>query len=79
MVKQNKKVVIIMSIRTILARELSRSNGKARLVKIPDHMRPTAESLANLNREISAQISVNDDMRFRSMKNAGYCKRYRKK
>lgn len=68
-----------MSIRTILARELSRSNGKARLVKIPDSMRPTAESLKHLETEIGAQIGANDDMRFRSSQNAGYCKRYHKK
>lgn len=41
-----------MSIRTILARELLRSNGKARLVKIPKDMRPTAESLKHLETEI---------------------------
>ncbi len=68
-----------MSIRTILARELSRSNGKARLVKIPDHMRSTAESLKYLEMEMGAQIRANDDMRFRSAQNAGYCKRYHKK
>ena len=60
-----------MSIRNILAR----SNGSARLVKIPDSKRPTAESLANLNREISAQISANDAMRSRSMQNASKASR----
>ena len=68
-----------MSIRTVLARELSISNGKAKLVKIPDHMRPTSESLKHYSDEVHAQISANDDMRFRSMKNAGNCKRYRRR
>lgn len=68
-----------MSIRSVLARELSRSNGKAKLVKIPEHMRPTAESLKHYSDEVHAQIIANDDMRFRSMKNAGNCKRYRRR
>ena len=68
-----------MSIRTVLARELSRSNGKARLVKIPENMRPTAESLKHYSDEVHAQIRENDDMRFRSMINAGNCKLYRRK
>lgn len=68
-----------MSIRNVLARELARSNGKARLVKIPDSKRPTSESLEQLSSEISAQIEANDLMRARSMENAGYCKRYHRK
>lgn len=71
--------VVTMSIRTVLARELSRSNGKARLVKIPEHMRPTAESLKHYSDEVQSQIRENDAMRFRSMKNAGNCKQYRRK
>lgn len=44
------------SIRTILKKEMEKSNGAARLVKVQKHMRPTAESLEKLDREISAQI-----------------------
>lgn len=47
------------SIRTILKKEMEKSNGAARLVKVPKHMRPTAESLEKLDREISAQIESN--------------------
>ena len=47
------------SIRTILKKEMEKSNGAARLVKVPEHMRPTAESLKKLEREISAQIESN--------------------
>ena len=47
------------SIRTILKTEMEKSNGAARLVKVPKHMRPTAESLEKLDREISAQIESN--------------------
>ena len=47
------------SIRTILKKEMEKSNGAARLVKVPKHMRPTAESLEKLDREISAQIKSN--------------------
>ena len=38
---------------------MENSNGAARLVKVPKHMRPTAESLEKLDREISAQIESN--------------------
>lgn len=38
---------------------MEKSNGAARLVKVPKHMRPTAESLEKLDREISAQIESN--------------------
>ena len=48
------------SIRTILKKEMEKSNGAARLVKVPKHMRPTAESLEKLDREISAQIESNN-------------------
>lgn len=54
------------SIRTILKKEMDKSNGAARLVKVPKHMRPTAESLEKLEREIDAQIDSNRRMRYRS-------------
>ena len=47
------------SIRTVLKKEMEKSNGAARLVNVPKHMRPTAESLEKLDREISAQIESN--------------------
>ena len=54
------------SIITILRKEMEKSNGTARLVKVPKYMRPTAESLEKLESEISAQIESNRKMRYRS-------------
>ncbi len=59
-----------MSISRILTKEMEKSGGKAKLVKVPASKRPTAESLRKLEREISAQISANEAMRSRSMQNA---------
>lgn len=55
------------SISNILKKEMKKSNGTARLVKVPKHMRPTAESLKKLEKEIGAQIESNRTMRYRSM------------
>lgn len=62
--------VIDLSISRILHKEMEKSNGQAKLVKVPASRRPTAESLRKLEREISAQISANEAMRSRSMQNA---------
>lgn len=59
-----------MSISRILGKEMSRSGGSARLVKVPADRRPTAETLKKLEREISAQVSANEAMRSRSVQNA---------
>lgn len=59
-----------MSISRILKKEMEKSGGKAKVVKVPADRRPTAESLRELEREISAQISANEAMRSRSMHNA---------
>lgn len=48
-----------------------RSNGQMRITKVALDKRPTAESLRSLEREISAQVSINDAMRQRSYMNAG--------
>ena len=47
-----------------------KSKGKIRIVEVPPERRPTAESLAKLEREIKAQIDANDAMRYRSYINA---------
>lgn len=60
-----------MSISRILNKEMNKSGGSARLVKVPADRRPTAESLKKLEREISAQITANEAMRSRSIYNAG--------
>lgn len=52
-----------MSISNILKKEMLKSNGKAKVVKVPQHMRPTAESLKQLEREISTQLDTNRKMR----------------
>ena len=68
-----------MSLISVLSKELARSNGKAKLVKVPKHMKPTLESLKQFENEVSAQIESNDLMRARSIEYAGYCKRYHRK
>lgn len=55
-----------MSIIDVLKKEAEKSGGKVRVVKAPPERRPTAESLAKLEAEISAQIRVNEEMRRRS-------------
>lgn len=62
--------VIVMRISSILGKEMNKSGGSARLVKVPANRRPTAESLKSLEQEISAQIIANEVMRSRSMQNA---------
>ena len=46
------------------------SNGKMKIVKVPDDKRPTAESLKQLETEIYAQIQSNIAMEHRSYINA---------
>lgn len=62
--------VTVMSISSILNKEMNKSGGCARLVKVPADRRPTAETLKSLEQEISAQIVANEVMRSRSMQNA---------
>lgn len=57
-------------IRRMFERLAKESNGKIRIVEVPPEKRPTAESLAKLEREIKAQIDANDAMRHRSYINA---------
>ena len=59
-----------MSISRILSKEMQKSDGQARLVKVSSDRRPTSETLRKLKREISAQVSANEIMRSRSMQNA---------
>ena len=57
-----------MSTSNIMKKEMLKSNGKAKVVKVPQHMRPTAESLRQIEREISAQLDTNRRLRENSMK-----------
>lgn len=45
---------------------MEKSNGAVRLVEVPKKMKPTAESLEQLERKISVQIESNRRMRYRS-------------
>lgn len=56
-----------MSVKRIIAKEMGKSNGSARMVKVPQARRPTVESLQKLRREVSAQVNANEIMRSRSM------------
>lgn len=49
-----------MSLISVLSKELARSNGRAKLVKVPKHMKPTLESLKQFENEVSAQIESNN-------------------
>ncbi len=65
-----------MSISRILSKEMSKSGGCARLVKVPANRRPTSKSLKKLEREISAQVRANEAIRSRSMENASKMSRW---
>lgn len=54
----------------MLHRIAETSEGKMRIVKVPPERRPTAESLAKLEREINAQVEANRAMEHRSYINA---------
>lgn len=41
----------------ILIKEMAKSGGKAKLVKVPEERRPTAQSLKKLDKEIEAQMN----------------------
>lgn len=59
-----------MKISRILSREMGKSGGSVRVVKVPKERRPTEESLRILERQISAQLDANEAMRNRSMRKA---------
>ena len=52
------------------AKSAMRNRFKDILVKVPEDMRPTQESIEKTGKRISAQIRNNDAMRHRSMVNA---------
>lgn len=53
-----------------LEQQMLKSNGSAKVVKVPKHMRPTRESLKNLETEIASQIEANEIMRNKSIQKA---------
>ena len=48
-----------MNIINILKKEMLKSNGKAKVVKVPQHMRPTAESFRQCEKELLSQLEIN--------------------
>lgn len=59
--------VVMSSIIKILENIAKESGGKIRVVEVPPERRPTAESLAKLENEISAQLEANALMRHDSI------------
>ena len=49
---------ILMEIRKILEKELSKSGGQAELVKVPPERRPSKESLDRLNRDVEGLVRM---------------------
>lgn len=51
-----------MGISTVIKRQMNKSNGRVKITKLPTSKRPTAESLAKLEREIRVQVRQNENM-----------------
>lgn len=47
-----------MGIRKILKKEMSKSGGRAELVKVPPERRPSKESLDRLNRDVEGLVRM---------------------
>lgn len=58
---------IIMKMSRVIAKEMQKSGGRVRVVKVPASKRPTASALTKLEREIASQVSANEAMSNRSM------------
>ena len=58
------------SIEKVLQKITDRSNGKMRIIQVPDYRKPTTESLRRLEAEIYAQVEANRAMEHRSFINA---------
>ena len=50
----------------IIKKEMEKSNGRARMVKVSSEKRPTLESMKKMQREVNAQIDANHIMREKS-------------
>ena len=53
-------------IANILKKEMEKSNGAARLVKVPPERRPNAQSLLTLEHEIAVQVRIDDSRLYRN-------------
>ena len=47
----------------IIKKEMEKSDGHARMVRVPPEKRPTLESIEKMQREVNAQIDTNHIMR----------------
>lgn len=56
-----------MKINRMISKQMSKSAGQVKIVKVPAIKRPTAASLKKLDREIAAQVNANKAMSNRSM------------
>ena len=48
-----------MSISKAISKQMNKSCGKVKIVKVPDSKKPTAETLKKLDREVAAQVNAN--------------------
>lgn len=56
-----------MKISRMISKQMNKSAGQVKIVKVPASKRPTAVSLKKLDREIAAQVNANKAMSNRSM------------
>ena len=48
-----------MNISNVISKQMTKSGGKVKIVKVPDNKRPTAETLKKLDNEVAAQVKAN--------------------
>ena len=63
----DREVIVIMRLSRVIEREMEKSGGRVRVVKVPARKKPTASALTKLEREIASQVSANEAMSNRSM------------
>lgn len=56
-----------MKISKVIEKEMQKSGGQVKVVKVPVSKRPTASALTKLEREIASQVNANEAMSNRSM------------
>lgn len=56
-----------MKISRMISKQMNKSAGQVKIVKVPASKRPTAVSLKKLDREIAVQVNANKAMSNRSM------------
>lgn len=55
-----------MSAKSAMKAQIKRCNTGTKIVSVPEHMRPTPDSIHKMGVEISALLSANEAMRNRS-------------